>query len=306
MAVPDAEGPSGGGVVGLPGWDRDSHETALAVYMNSVDLLSCDWPRPTLFSARHFFETQFQVVPLPEPALLTGYYEPELVGTAAPDARYCHPLYATPPGLTGEAPWFSRAEIVAGNLLAGREIVWLDSALEAFLAQVQGSVRVRLVGGGTLRLGFAAKNGHPYVSIGKELIRRGALRAADASVAAIRDWAARHPDQIAGLLQVNPSFVFFRPLDLPADQGPLGTLQRPVTALRSIAVDPDHVPLGAPVWVQWQGQACLMIAQDTGSAIKGPQRGDIFFGSGAGAGAHAGALKSLGRMTVLMPMGADP
>lgn len=305
MAASKAEGRSGRAIADLPGWDSDNHDAALTVYMNSADLLSRDWPRPTHFSARQFFETQFQAVPLPEPALLTGYYEPELVGAAAPDARFCHPLYATPAGLTGASPWFSRAEIEVGNLLAGREICWLDSALEAFLAQVQGSVRVRLVGGGTLRLGFAAKNGHPYVSIGKELIQRRALSAADASVASIRDWAVRHPDQVAGLLQVNPSFVFFRPLDLPADQGPLGTLQRPVTALRSLAVDPDHVPLGAPVWVEWQGQACLMIAQDTGSAIIGPKRGDIYFGSGAGAGAHAGALKAFGRMTVLMPMGAD-
>lgn len=301
MAAPDPGGRSDRVVADLPGWDKDDHDTALAVYLASVDLLSRDWPRSAHVGARLFFETRFQAVPLAEPALLTGYYEPELVGATQPDAQFCHPLFATPPSLTNATPWFTRAEIEAGNLLAGHEIVWLDSALEAFLAQVQGSVRVRLIGGGVLRLGFAAKNGQPYVSIAKELIRQGTMNEADASVAAIRDWAARHPDQVAGLLRMNPSFVFFRPIDLPADQGPLGTMQRPVTALRTIAVDPDHVPLGAPIWVEWQGQAGLMIAQDTGSAIKGPQRGDIFFGSGAGAGAHAGALKTLGRMTVLMP-----
>ena len=306
MAATDSGGTSGRVVADLPGWNRDDHDAALAAYMTSVDLMPRDWPRQAQFAAQHFFETQFQAVPLPEPALLTGYYEPELLGAIRPDARFCHALYAPPPGLTDAAPWFTRAEIEAGNLLAGHEIVWLDSALEAFLVQVQGSCRVRLAGGGVLRLGFAAKNGQPYVSIGKELIRQGALNDADASVGAIRDWAAQHPDQVAGLLRTNPSFVFFRPLDLPADQGPLGTMQRPVTAFRSIAVDPDHVPLGAPVWVEWQGQASLMIAQDTGSAIKGPQRGDIFYGSGAAAGTHAGALKTLGRMTVLMPKGPRP
>jgi membrane-bound lytic murein transglycosylase A len=107
-------------------------------------------------------------------------------------------------------------------------------------------------------------------------------------------------------LRTNASFVFFRVLDLPADTGPLGTMQRPVTALRSIAVDPDHIPLGAPVWVEWQGNACLMIAQDTGSAIKGPARGDIFFGTGTKAGLQAGALKAAGRLTVLLPKAIRP
>lgn len=290
---------------GLPGWDADDHGAALAAYALTSDLLPPDWPQPVASQdARQFFECAFIARPLGQDALLTGYYEPELPGSAVRTDRFSHPIYGPPAGLTPNRPWFDRSEIEKGDLLAGHELAWLESPLEAFLAQVQGSLRVRLPDGRGLRFGFAGKNGHPYGSIGKELIRRGALNETNASVAAIRAWAARHPDDLPGLLQVNRSFVFFRPLDLPSDSGPLGTLQRPVTALRSLAVDPDHVPLGAPVWVEWDGHACLMIAQDTGSAIKGPARGDIFFGTGAAAGERAGALKTIGRLTVLLPKGS--
>lgn len=287
----------------LPGWAADDHPAALVGYLATADLLSADWPRPGDESARAFFERAFRPMAV-TPALLTGYYEPELEGSAVSTDSFRYPLYAPPEGWTAGRLWHDRTEIEEDNLLAGRELVWLDSPLEAFLAQVQGSVRVRLPDGQALRLGYAGKNGHPYSSIGKELIRRGALPETNASVAAIRDWAARHSDQLTELLRTNASFVFFRALDLSADTGPLGTMQRPVTALRSIAVDPDHIPLGAPVWVEWQGKARLMIAQDTGSAIKGPARGDIFFGTGAEAGLQAGALKVEGRLTVLLPRAA--
>ncbi len=288
----------------LPGWAADDHQAALASYLVTADLLSADWPQPAEESARAFFERAFSPQVIAQPALLTGYYEPELEGSPIRTDRFRHPLYAPPEDWTAGRLWHDRTEIEERDLLAGCELVWLDSPLDAFLAQVQGSVRMRLPDGQALRLGFAGKNGHPYSSIGKELIRRGALPEANASVAAIRDWAARHPDQLTGLLRTNASFVFFRPLDLPAAYGPLGTLQRPVSALRSIAVDPDHIPLGAPVWVEWQGKARLMIAQDTGSAIKGPARGDIFFGTGADAGQQAGALKVEGRLTLLLPRAA--
>lgn len=289
-----------GSVAALTGWAADDHAAALRAYAATVDLLGPEWPRPT-GPARDFFAKCFRVGPASEDALLTGYYEPELRGTTRPDETNRFALYGTPPDIDPTLPWHDRAEIEAGDLLAGRELVWLDSPLEAFLAQVQGSVRVRLPDGGILRLGFAAKNGQPYSSIGKELIRRGALAEDDASVDSIRDWAARHSAEVPGLLRINRSFVFFRLLDLDPAQGPLGTMQRPVTPGRTLAVDPRHIPLGAPVWVEWQGAARLMVAQDTGSAITGPARGDIFFGSGPEAGRLAGNLKSSGRMTPLLP-----
>ena len=295
MTAPDAPLSVGA----LPGWSGDDHRAALEAYERTADLLPPGWPRPK-GGAEGFFRERFRCVPGTE-ALLTGYYEPELPGASDPGGQYRFALFGPPADLRPDHPWHDRATIEQGSLLAGSELVWLDSPLEAFLAQVQGSVRVRMGDGRLRRFGYAGRNGHPYVSIGKELIRRGALDPSNASVAAIRDWAARHPGDLPGLLRVNPSFVFFKELDLPADLGPLGTMQRPVTPMRTLAVDPVHIPLGAPVWVEWPGGAMLMIAQDTGSAIKGPGRGDIFFGSGHDAGERAGALLAKGRMTPLFP-----
>lgn len=291
-----------GPVSALPDWAADDLGAALAAYLVTADLAhGAPLPKPGE-GAGAFFARAFRTSQPAQSGLLTGYYEPELPGAARPDARFRYPLYAAPPDLPADGPWFDRTAIEAGDLLAGHELVWLDSALEAFLAQVQGSVRVRLADGRVLRFGYAAKNGHPYTSIGRELIRRGALHPDGASVAAIRDWAAAHPDDLTGLLRLNASFVFFRPLDLPSDQGPLGAMGRPVTAGRTIAVDPAHIPLGMPVWLEWQGQARLVVAQDTGSAIRGAGRADLFLGTGDAAGHLAGALKCPARLTPLMPV----
>jgi membrane-bound lytic murein transglycosylase A len=287
----------------LGGWSVDDHAAALASYASTVDLLGAGWPRPDGQPARRFFECNFAPRPQPQEALLTGYYEPELPGSLHPTPKFRYPLYAPPPSLKPGEVWHERGEIEDQNLLAGQELVWLDSALEAFLAQVQGSVRICLPDGTSLRFGYAAKNGHPYSSIGKELLRRGDLTKADCSVGAIRAWAQHNSGAVPNLLRINRSFVFFRKLDLPADTGPLGTMQRPVTPMRSLAVDPAHIPLGTPVWVAAGGINQLMIAQDTGSAIKGPGRGDVFFGTGAEAGARAGAFLAQGHITPLLPSG---
>ena len=289
----------------LAGWDRDDLQAALAAFRVTMDLLPQDWPRPAEEVGPEFFVRAFEAGPAFPPALLTGYYEPELEGRLTPDARFRHPLCAPPAGWPEDwqegQVWASRAEIEEGRLLAGREILWLDDALEAFLVQVQGSCRVRLADGTVVRLGYAGKNGHPYSSIGKILLARGDLDLADVSVDAIRGWAARHPGQVPGLLRQNASFVFFRLLDLPADRGPIGAMGRSVTAGRTVAVDPGHVTLGAPVWMAWDGQARLCIAQDRGSAILGPGRADLYCGGGAGAGAVAGRLKASAVMVPLQP-----
>ncbi len=285
----------------LPGWDADDHAAALAVYAGSWPGLGSGWPRleGRESDPRVFFEQAFLAVAAPGPCHFTGYYEPELPGRRARDGRFRHPLYASPEGLPPDRPWFSRREIVAGDLLAGRELVWLDSAVEAFLAQVQGSVRIRLDDGATMRLGYAGRNGHPYRSIGAELIRRGEVPAESMSADAIRTWCAAHPDRVADLLAHNPSFVFFRPLDLPDDVGPIGSAGVPLTAFRSLAADPDHIPPGAPVWVECGSLHALFVTQDTGSAILGASRADLFCGSGPAAGRVASGLNTLGRMHVL-------
>ena len=278
---------------GIPGWAAEDHAAAYAVWhLTAPDTASVP-------DARRFFETAFDAEP--RPCHCSGYYEPELSGRLTPDARFRHPLYALPPDLPPDRPWFSRAEIAEGDLLAGRELVWLDSAIEGFLAQVQGSVRVRVENGTVLRFGYAGKNGHPYRSIGQELIRRGEVDQNAMSAEAIRDWCAAHPNRVADLLATNPSFVFFRPLDLPETLGPIGASGVPLTPLRSLAADPDHIAPGTPVWVECGSQHALFIAQDTGSAITGPGRIDLFCGSGAAAGRMASGLNAQGTIHVLYP-----
>jgi membrane-bound lytic murein transglycosylase A len=302
------------GFADLDGWADDDHAAALTAFRGSCGKArGDDWARlcalsETAVDARGFFEYYFRptLIGTP-PALFTGYYEPELQGSRVRTPRYAWPVYARPPEFDGKGRWLSRGEIERRGILRGRglELVWLDDPVEVFFLQVQGSGRVRLEDGSVLRLGFAAKNNHPYRSIGAELVRRGALAQNRVSAQAIKAWVKRNPRDGEALLHHNPSFVFFRKMpDLPPDRGPIGAMGVSVSALRSVAVDPAHVPLGAPVWVEKDGAAPLrqlMIAQDTGSAIKGAQRADIFYGTGSAAGRAAGRIRDGGRMVVLLP-----
>ncbi|MFN0113568.1 MAG: murein transglycosylase A [Paracoccaceae bacterium] len=259
------------------------------------------WPEPEAGEAGAFFRERFVPAGSGE-GLLTGYCEPEFDARTAPDGRFIWPLHQPPPDLRD--PWFTRREMEERNLLDGFEIAWLASPLDAFLAQVQGSVRLRLPGGREMRLGFAGRNGHPYRSIGAELVRRGALAAEAMSLDAIRSWAAGHPSELPELLRHNPSYVFFRELDIAPTLGPVGSAGVPLTADVSVAVDRDHVPLGAPLWLVSEGPDtfnALVIAQDTGSAIVGPGRVDLFLGSGAAACGRAGRLRQRCRVIVLCP-----
>ena len=300
----------------LEGWAEDDHQAALDVFLNTcTDLRDEEWQslcalaqnRP---NARTFFELFFRPVLVggDAPALFTGYFEPELNGARRPDARFRYPLYARPPEMEGQ--WFTRAEIEDQALLRGRglEIAWVDDPVDVFFLQIQGSGRVRLRDGSTIRVGYGGANGHPYRSIGKELIRRGVYKAHQVSAQVIRNWVRRNPDDGRSLLQHNPSFVFFRRVSqVPADKGPLGAMNRSITRMRTVAVDPAYTPLGAPVWIEKGGRSPLrrlMIAQDTGSAIKGAQRADIFFGTGLEAGKSAGRIRDPGRMVVLLPIEA--
>lgn len=289
----------------IAGWAEDDHAAALAAFAVTADLYGMtDLPGPQ--EARAFFEKHFDPVEIVPPgsAHFTAYYEPELAASLTPDDRFCHALYGPPPGFVAGEIWHSRAEIRTGDLLRGQEITWVESAIEAFLAQVQGSVRLRLPDGRAMRLGFAGKNGHPYRSIGAELIRRNVSVPAEMTPDRIRRWCRENPGEVDALLDRNPSFVFFRVLDLPEGSGPLGAMGRPVVAGRSLAVDPEVIPLGSPVWVACPGfGARLMVAQDIGSAIKGAGRGDLFIGSGAEAGRIAGAINARGAMVLLRRRG---
>jgi membrane-bound lytic murein transglycosylase A len=300
----------------LVGWQADDHADALAVFRNTCgDLTERDWINLCAFAAtnpdpRAYFELFFRPVLIEDgtPMLFTGYYEPELRGALTPDATYRYPIYALPPALPEGQPWLTRQEIEETGALSGRglEIAWLADPVDVFFLQIQGSGRILLPGGRVIRVGYAGKNGQPYSSIGAELVARGLFTADQVSAEAIRGWVRANPDLGAELLWTNASYVFFREVsEVPTDQGPLGAMNRSVTPLRSIAVDPSLVPLGAPVWIEKAGDDPmnrLMIAQDTGSAIKGAQRADIYFGTGDDAGRLAGNIRDTGRMLVLLPI----
>jgi membrane-bound lytic murein transglycosylase A len=267
--------------------------------------------------------------------MVTGYYEPLLRGSRTPSARFRHPLYAPPqdllvvdlasvyPDLKGRrlrgrlqgnrvVPYFDRAQIDREPApLGGLEIAWVDDAVDAFFLHIQGSGQVELENGERLRVGYAEQNGHPFRSLGAQLIRSGEIAPERASMQGIREWARRNPARVQEFMNANPSYVFFRelPRDLP---GPLGALGVPLTAERSIAVDPRVVPLGAPVYLAttWPNTAQplnrLMAAQDTGGAIAGAVRADFFWGFGDAAGSLAGRMRQAGRMWVLLPKGQAP
>ncbi|MFD1511598.1 murein transglycosylase A [Lacimonas salitolerans] len=299
----------------LEGWAQDDHAAALTTFRNTcMDRREPDWTSlcavaENIENPRAFFELFFRPVLIRDgkDALFTGYFEPELDGALRPDARYRYPVYATPPEARGGS-FVSRREIEEGGVLRGRglEIAWVDDPVELFFLQIQGSGRIRLPDGRMIRVGYGGKNGHEYRSVGQEMVRRGIYQTHQVSAQVIKNWVRRNPAQGQELLWHNPSFVFFREVsEVPADRGPLGAMNRSITTMRSVAVDPAFVPLGAPVWVEKEGQnpiRRLMIAQDTGSAIKGAQRADIFFGTGDQAGRAAGRLRDPGRMLVLLPI----
>ncbi len=300
----------------LEGWEQDNHAAALRTFLETCpDLDEPDWASlcavaQNIDSPRAFFEMFFRPVMIEDgkDALFTGYFEPELDGARYPDARYRYPVYRKPPEAKKTSTWLSRREIETTEVMQGRglEIAWVDDPVELFFLQIQGSGRVRLPDGNHIRLGYGGANGHPYRSIGVELIRRGVYKSHQVSAQVIKNWVRRNPVDGAELLRHNPSYVFFRTVNrVSPEKGPLGAMNRSITTMRSVAVDPAFTPLGAPVWVEKDGKTPLrrlMIAQDTGSAIKGAQRADIFFGTGDSAGRAAGKLKDPGRMMVLLPI----
>lgn len=302
----------------LDGWVRDDHAAALTVFRNTcADMAGQDWQALCAVafnqegkSARAFFELFFRPVLIRDgrPGLFTGYFEPELNGSRVPTARYRYPVYRMPQEARVASAWLTRRDILTTGVMNNRglEIAWVDDPVELFFLQIQGSGRIRLPDGSTVRVGYAGSNGQPYRSIGVELVRRGIYSAHQVSAEVIKNWVRRNPAEGEELLYHNDSYVFFRELErLPATKGPLGAMNRSVTPMRSIAADPAYVPLGAPVWIEKDGAGPmrrLMVAQDTGSAIKGAQRADVFFGTGDAAGAAAGMLKDPGRMLVLMPI----
>jgi membrane-bound lytic murein transglycosylase A len=256
-------------------------------------------------AARQFFETAFAPVLAgnngdPE-GLFTGYFEITLNGSRQRNGAFQTPLYRQPADRTR----YTRAEIEDGALAGqGLELLWVEDPVDAFFLEIQGSGRVRLHEGGTARVGYDGSNGKPYVAVGRLLIERGQLPRERVTMASIRAWMKAHPKEGAALRRDNPSFVFFREI---AGEGPVGAERVALTAGRSLAVDRAFIPLGVPVWLEVQQRFApevirrLVIAQDAGGAIKGPVRGDLFWGHGAEAAAGAGAMNATGRYYLLLP-----
>ncbi len=277
--------------------------------------------------ARRFFERHFRPCQVSACAgvrnagFLTGYYEPIVDGSLTRTREFTAPVLGRPDNLNALARYPDRGAIEAGAIERhAAPIVWLRDPVEVFLVQVQGSARVRLADGGLLRLAYAGRNGHPYTSIGRILIDTGEIAEADMSLATLKQWIRAHGqnpgDAGAALMHRNKSFVFFsRHEECEPAPGPIGGQGISLTALRSIAIDRAIWTYGLPFWIApdlpWRGSSSspfrrLMIAQDTGSAITGPARADIFFGSGDDAGARAGDIRHAGDVVVLLPAAEAP
>ena len=329
----------------LEGWAEDDHAAAFGAFWRSceadpglphaADALALG-ARTGSVAARAFFEDRFAPHVIAEsasPGFVTGYYEPEIEGSYARGGPFQVPVYRRPGDLItlapeaerarfndritglrqtadGQVPYYTRAEIWDGALSGrGLELLYLKDRIELFYMQVQGSGRVRLKGGGAVRLGYDGKNGHPYTSIGRLLIERGAIAPDAMSMAAVKAWLRADETRGRALMEENRSYVFFRELDAEEGRdGPRGAQGVSLTPGRSLAVDTAYHRLGLPVFVTapdlvTEGQPFrrLMIAQDVGSAIRGPERGDIFWGTGEDAGAIAGSTRHMARFCVLLP-----
>jgi len=283
--------------------------------------------------ARRYFETWFRPYRVSSggqaDGLFTGYFEPGLRGSKTRTETFSVPIYGRPGDLVlatlgdwreelrGERiagriidgrlkPYFSRAEIEAGALTdRAKPLAWVDDAVSAFFLHIQGSGRISLPNGGVIRVGYDGHNGHVYRAIGRDLIEEGAISKEDISLQSIRSWLAANPGRGTEMMNRNPSFIFFREID---GEGPIGAQGVALTPGRSMAVDPKYLPLGAPVWLEadYRDESGaplrrLMVAQDTGGAIRGVVRGDVFWGHGDIARALAGPMKAPGRIYLLLP-----
>ena len=308
-------------------------EDLLAVCRRAMKL-----EHPSSAEARRFFEANFQpftVIPHSDSGFLTGYYEPEFRGSRTPDSTYTVPLLARPedlitvsqgetlPGLdtnlqaarrtqNGYEPYPDRAAIEEGALGSlAKPIVYLREPGEAFILHVQGSARIRLADGSVMRVAYAGRNGRPYTSIGRLLVQQGEMDLESMTLEKLMGWLKDHPGPAKTLMRQNQSYIFFREAtELAPEDGPIGGAGIPLVPGRSLAVDRSLWAYGLPVWLDGQLPVTLdhaeplrrlMIAQDTGSAIVGPARGDFFFGSGEEAGRRAGLLRHAVRFVVLQP-----
>jgi len=320
------------GVGGFAGLTKDWQDICTKLEVEDFKSIS---------EARKFFENNFNVYELwganGRKGLFTGYYEPTLKGSLTKTEKYNIPIYSRPDSMinadlglfsedlkgktiTGRVegknfiPYYKRFDIEQGSLADENiEIVWVDNPVDAFFLHIQGSGRVELESGEVLRVGYSAQNGYAYTAIGKKLVDTGAIKKEKVSMQSIRKWLEENPDKAADIMNVNESYVFFKILDIQGE-GPLGAEGVSLTPKRSLAVDRKKIPYGVPVWIDAEMPSeeileeenstrirSLLVAQDTGGAIKGVVRGDFFWGAGADAAYNAGLMKSKGKAWLLLP-----
>jgi membrane-bound lytic murein transglycosylase A len=321
----------------IAGWAEEHHSEPLATFRRSCPRLisgpetkiatdggtktiaTAEWQRicdaaATVKSndnraAKAFFEDNFRPLVVQAPGKFTGYFEPNMRGSKAPSRLFTVPVYRRPPDL-GNQPYLTRAEIEQGALKGkGLEIAWVQDPVALFEVQVQGSGRINLAEGGTMNLGFDGSNNRPYTAIGAVLVEMGVMTKEQATWPAIRDWLKRNPQQARDVMRKNERYIFFRDT---RTRGAVGSEGVSLTPQRSMAVDIGVTPYGTPIWIDTVRPVArrpgateryrrLTIAQDTGAAIRGPARGDVFFGTGVQAADWAGRMNSDGRAIVLVP-----
>jgi membrane-bound lytic murein transglycosylase A len=323
----------------IPGWQQDRHAEALQAFRHS-----CTKPKPSQAAilplidkdawkeacaeaeriqggshqqARHFFEYYFTPYQLTtnqrQTGLLTGYYVPVFNGSLQRTERFAYPVYGLPDDIVKGQEYFSRAEIDNGALAnRGLELTWVEDPVMLFFLHIQGSGRLRLPDGQMIELRYAGKNNQAYVAIGKILLDRGEIAKEDLSLQSIRQWLYDHPQEAQSIMHANPSYVFFTRHD--AESMPPGAQGATLTPERSIAIDPSQLPYGLPVFISTRITDAkghekpfhrLLLTQDTGGAIKGPLRGDLFFGQGEDAEPRAGSQKQSGEWVALIPTRHD-
>ena len=308
----------------LPGWQEDDLVQAWPAWLRSCDALrkrsgEVNWRQVCSQTAsvssrdsqsiRRYFESNFQAYEIRNSAgsdtgLITGYYEPQMDGSQTRTSTYNVPLYAYPNSWKKSRPnpGPTRAELMSSGVLKGSEIAWVQDPVEAASMQIQGSGKIRLEDGRILQLGFAGTNEQPFKSSAQWLLDRKEITGKEATMQGISQWAKRNPDRVNEMLNANPRFVFFK-----ETSGTVGALGVPLTGERSIAIDLQAMPLGAPVFLSTtkplsnQSLQKLVMAQDTGKAIVGGVRADFYWGSGESAGESAGRMKQNGKMWLLLP-----
>ena len=312
----------------LPGWQADNLVNAWPGWLASCEAFrkkkrpvwiklcnaSKDIESGDAAAIRAFFESAFKATPLlnsngSTDGIITGYFEPVLAGKLKPDNQYRYPVYSKPEHQSLQT--LSRQQIEQSpEKLEQSVIAWTNDPYDLFFLHVQGSGRIQLDDGSQKSLVYAGNNGHDYTSIGKVLINQGLMEKDNISMQTLKQWLLDHPEQATEILQQNKRYIFFNLQPTPENQtGPKGSLNVPLTPQRSIAIDPSKVTMGSPMWLETTlpGEPAnttfrrLVFAQDTGAAIKGNVRADVFFGQGEQAEYLAGHMNQNGRMYLLIP-----